>query len=1312
MLLAGIAVVFVADRIQPAGVVLAAAFLGIVVLSYLYLPARQAHLITAICSVVTLGELLFDVEAAHTAAELIERGLVACSLWLTAYLMSLRRTLRAALEETDTRYRAVFDGAADGILTIDHNGVICSANPALCRILGYEPAELAGQPLDILIPAEEREQHRHLVSEYAAGRLDGSHVMGQVREIDALHRNGELVPVEISVSDTRLNGRPFFSATLRDISERKAAERRIRESQRTLSTLMSNLPGMAYRCLNDADWTVVFVSQGCTELTGYEPHELENNRVISYEQIVYPPDRKRMREEVNQVLRRGAIFSIVYRIVHKSGEIRWVHERGSAVVGHDGRVRYLEGFISDVTYMKRIEESLRESEQRFRAIADSTPILIWASGTDRRITFVNQRLVEYTGKSEQELQGNGWLSLVHDDDVERVRADYATAFDAWQPLQLEYRLRNAAGEYRWILVAGAPRFAPDGDFFGYIGSAIDIHERKNAELAIRASEERFRIVANLTPAVIWLADQKASQTFVNKTWTNLTGQPVEDALGNGWHDMVHPDDLAVIGPDIARAYSRRLPFQSEFRVRCAKGGWRTLINSGAPRFDAEGQFEGYVGSCLDISERRASEQVIWHIAKGVSASTGDEFFASLANHLAEALEADMVGISATADSEQQPSRTIAFVRDGIIVDDIEYTLRDTPCAFALRDGEYVCPQEAVVKFPDDDFLAENGIEAYVGMALRDAGGQNLGVMWVLYRHRIEDNERALSLLRIFAVRAAAELERRRADEALRLSEQRFREMFEESPMAKIEVDFSRARQILVDAIADTGLSLDEVMEREPNPLRSCMQSIQVGSMNPAAVRMFQANGPQGVRDNLLSLFTEQTLVDMRDFLICLWKGATTFESETGFKTMDGESRIGTFHCVLMTSASDDWSQVLIAMMDVTESRQAEAELARAKRLETAGRLAGQIAHDFNNLLGPLVAYPEILQAKFPDEGRAHEMLRDMQDAALQIAEINQELLTLSRRGHYNTEPLDLNKLAQSATRTVELPATVALNWEPSEGELIVHGGNAQLMRAVLNLINNAVEAMDGVGELTVRTEALYLDAPIGHYTTITRGEYARLQVADSGCGIPAEALERIFEPFYTTKRADRKRGSGLGLPVVHSVVEDHDGYIDVESTVGEGTTFSIYLPLYRGEAAANAKAQTLEEGQGESVLVVDDDPLQRRIAQVALERVGYRVTAVESGEEAVRYLTDHTADVVILDMVMGGIDGAETLSRIRAMYPEQNALILTGYSSSDRAEAALALGNCELLTKPIQVSTLTAALRRALTSSPLPDHLSQGRESA
>jgi two-component system cell cycle sensor histidine kinase/response regulator CckA len=383
--------------------------------------------------------------------------------------------------------------------------------------------------------------------------------------------------------------------------------------------------------------------------------------------------------------------------------------------------------------------------------------------------------------------------------------------------------------------------------------------------------------------------------------------------------------------------------------------------------------------------------------------------------------------------------------------------------------------------------------------------------------------------------------------------------------------------------------------------------------------------------------------------------------------------------------------------DITERKRTEEQLLKAKRLEAAGQLAGQIAHDFNNLLGPLIAYPEMIAKHLGSDTRTCEMLHDMEEAAKQIAEINQELLTMSRRGHYNLEPVDLNRLVEHSLRTLPVPARITVRRELSDRLPLVRGGPSQVMRILANLITNAADAMPDGGTLTLRSEPRHLKEPLKRYPDVKPGDFVRLDIADTGRGIPAAVAGHIFEPFFTTKKADKKRGSGLGLTVVHSVMEDHNGFVEFESTPGTGTTFSLFFPVTLGNVAAPGPRADVPKGNGESVLVADDDSLQLRIAERTLRQLGYIVHTVSSGEEAVAFLADHKQDIVLLDMVMDGIDGTETLRRIKKKNPDQIAIILSGFACSERVDEALRLGARGFIQKPVKLAELAAALHDVLS---------------
>ena len=236
------------------------------------------------------------------------------------------------------------------------------------------------------------------------------------------------------------------------------------------------------------------------------------------------------------------------------------------------------------------------------------------------------------------------------------------------------------------------------------------------------------------------------------------------------------------------------------------------------------------------------------------------------------------------------------------------------------------------------------------------------------------------------------------------------------------------------------------------------------------------------------------------------------------------------------------------------------------------------------------------------------------------------------------------------------------------------------------------------GDIIISTESRYIDRPIKGYDNIKEGDYAVLTVSDTGEGIPAGNLERIFEPFFT-KKIMGKNGTGLGMAVVWGTVKDHHGYIDVQSTEGKGTTFTLYFPVTRKEIGRNERSLPIEKymGKGESVLVVDDIADQQDIASRILNKLGYLVTSVSSGEKALDYMKDHSADLLVLDMIMDpGMDGFETYKRILKLHPNQKAIIASGFSASDRVKKVQEIGAGAYIKKPYTFEKIGIAVKTEL----------------
>jgi CheY-like chemotaxis protein len=343
-----------------------------------------------------------------------------------------------------------------------------------------------------------------------------------------------------------------------------------------------------------------------------------------------------------------------------------------------------------------------------------------------------------------------------------------------------------------------------------------------------------------------------------------------------------------------------------------------------------------------------------------------------------------------------------------------------------------------------------------------------------------------------------------------------------------------------------------------------------------------------------------------------------------------------------------------------------------------------------------MSYPDLIRDEIEQDHPALKYINQIEQAAEQMADINQQLLTLGRRGHYKLTTVNLNDVVNQTVSHIANPDSgVQVELDLDRRLMNIKAGSAQIHRAVLNLVTNALDAMTDGGRLKVKTENYYVDSPQGVYARIPRGEYAKLTISDTGDGIPKELLPKVFDPFFTTKQTDKKRGSGLGLSVVHAVVEDHDGYVDYESETEQGTTFYLYFPITR-DATTSDEPATLA-GKGEKILVVDDDQMQRDVTSRLLTKLGYSVTVVESGEKAVDIIRREQFDLAVLDMIMPpGIDGAETYKRAVALQPKLRAVIISGYAEASRVEEAQGLGAGQFVRKPLTLKTIAVAVRQEL----------------
>jgi CheY-like chemotaxis protein len=416
----------------------------------------------------------------------------------------------------------------------------------------------------------------------------------------------------------------------------------------------------------------------------------------------------------------------------------------------------------------------------------------------------------------------------------------------------------------------------------------------------------------------------------------------------------------------------------------------------------------------------------------------------------------------------------------------------------------------------------------------------------------------------------------------------------------------------------------------------------------------------------------------------------------------------------LNGAAEQWRlqhklELSNAALEEKEAERARMEkiVQRSQKMEAIGLMAGGVAHDLNNILSGITSYPELLLLELPPDSPLKKPIQTIQEAGERAVAVVADLLTVARGVAAVKKVYNLNELIKEFLdspefrRSATLTPGAEVKTELAPDLLNVKCSLVHIRKCLLNLLINALEALEIAGIVSVITENRYVDRPLKGYDEVHRGEYVVLSVMDTGPGISPEDLEHIFEPFYTKKIMGRS-GTGLGLAVVWNTVQDHDGYIDV-ITGENGTRFDLYFPACRQtinpEAELPVEIADLQGG-GRTVLVIDDEQTQRDIACAMLRLLGYRPVSRESGEAALEYLQDHSVDLLLLDMIMEpGINGQETYERISKIYPGQKAVIASGFSETEEVKKAQALGAGLFLKKPYTLIQLGQTILQELTKT-------------
>ncbi|OQY05184.1 MAG: hypothetical protein B6I22_07895 [Desulfobacteraceae bacterium 4572_123] len=473
--------------------------------------------------------------------------------------------------------------------------------------------------------------------------------------------------------------------------------------------------------------------------------------------------------------------------------------------------------------------------------------------------------------------------------------------------------------------------------------------------------------------------------------------------------------------------------------------------------------------------------------------------------------------------------------------------------------------------------------------------------------------------------------------------------------------------------------------------------------NPAAARLLGAADPKELIGRLYRKVVHPDYHDIgKKRIQIVHNGGKLAIAEIMFTRLDGESI-----CCEATGEAITFhgrQAILSVWRDITDRKKAEEEKARlasqllqTQKMEAIGTLAGGIAHDFNNLLMGIQGHTSLMLMDIDSSHTMFEHLNEIKNHVKSSVNLTKQLLGFARGGKYETRTTDLNELVKNQTRMFQRTRkeiTIYENYEKNLWAVEVDYG--QIEQVLLNLYVNAWQAMPGGGDLAIKTENIIIDEKYDAHFEVKPGKYVKISIADTGVGMDETTRQRIFEPFFTTK--EMGRGTGLGLASVYGIIKNHEGFINVYSESGEGTTFTVYLPASGKTAVKEKKAyDRLVEGQG-TILLVDDEKMIIGVGQQMINRLGYDALTAGSGKEAIEIYKENrdNIDLVVLDMIMPVMGGGETFEKLKEIDSNVRVLLSSGYSLNSQASEIMAKGCAGFIQKPFYMNEFSQKIAEIL----------------
>ena len=567
-----------------------------------------------------IGDDIFGVVVVQTYSEkrrLDERDLNILIYVSDQIAIAIERTrTHNLLKSREERYRLLFDKAADLIVIIDHTGKVLDINNIFEQEIGYKRNDFIGE--NVFTSGLLTTKSAVSAAFYLSRIMIGKDV--PIFEIEGLKKDGGKITYELRavpiIEKEELIG---VQAILRNISDRKKTEAKLHQSEKQLSNLMSNLPGMAYRCRYDDDWTMEFVSQGCLELTGYLTDELILNSKISYTELIHPEDKENVFVSIRESINRKRTYQIVYRIRTKSGSEKWVWEKGNAQISKKGRVEFLEGFVADISSRINAESALKESEELYKKLIATLPDIISITDIEGNIIFLNEIGIKFTGyKNFLDVKNKNFINFIASADRQKALKSFNNIFQQdLKPQELNFI--NTKGEEFLFEVQREVLSGIDGSPYGFIFSCRDITARKKAEKELAQSEEKYRtLIDSIQDGVFLIVD--GIFLFVNRAFSRMIGYEISEIEGVSFLKFVAPEDIELVVENYKlRQEGKPTPSSYEWRM-LHQNGEKVYVNMSARVINYQGK-KATIGTVKDISLQKKLEQTLLNqknLFKGVA----------------------------------------------------------------------------------------------------------------------------------------------------------------------------------------------------------------------------------------------------------------------------------------------------------------------------------------------------------------------------------------------------------------------------------------------------------------------------------------------------------------------------------------------------------------------------------------------------------------------------------------------------------------------------------------------------------------------